>query len=150
MAKSKAVGAGPRRVAFGRGGGPGESAAATPSLSQKLAFRFLVAVASFFYVAPNGAYRIRDAFTQRHPGVEYQDFLLGVFSILLAVMLFRQFKDPDKYVHLMQIALVAMIGYAVADVTFSQGHDWGLTVFQLFLIFDLALLHPARERLREL
>ena len=115
-----------------------------------LPFRFVSVITALFYFIPNSIYRFHDAVVKTHPGSQYQDVLAGVLGLLVAVMITKQIREPEQHVTLMQLIAVIMASYIIADAVIPEGQGTGIAVLQGFLLFDLLLLHPSREKLKEL
>ena len=117
---------------------------------KQLPFRFVSVVTALFYFIPNSIYRFHDAVTKVHPSSQYQDVLAGVLGLVVAVMIVKQIREPEEHVTLMQLIALIIASYVVADAVIPHGQGVGIAVLQGFLLFDLLLLHPAREKLKEI
>lgn len=80
-------------------------------------------------------------------GDEYLIVMSGLMGLVVAGTIARQFKEPDKNIHLMQVGSLGMAAFVITDAFMPGGDGYGIALLQGFLAFDLVMLHPAREKL---
>ncbi len=108
-------------------------------------FKTLVLFTALFYLIYKGINLFYRAY--HSSGDEYLIVMAGLFGLAVAGTVARQFKEPDKNIHLMQVGSLGMAAFVITDAFMPGGDGYGIALLQGFLAFDLVMLHPAREKL---